>query len=99
MVRAWFSLTPRDYVLGLVKERATRPPEATWTTVDGLPGWVMEANGMVTTVVPRPDGAVAVFASTGSASEVEALAARALPRADDALRDPAQVAISPTLGT
>lgn len=99
LVRAWFSLTPRDYVLGLVKESATRPQEATWTTVDGLPEWVMEANGMATIVVPRPDGAVAVFAGTGSASEVEALAARALPRADDALLDPAQVAISPTPGT
>jgi hypothetical protein len=96
MVRAWFSLTPRDYVLGLVKESATRPPEATTTAVDGLPGWVTEANGMATIAAPHPDGAVVVFAGTGSASEVEALAAHALPRADDALRDPAQGAISPT---
>ena len=99
MVRAWFSPTPRDYVLGLVKESATRPPEATATTIDGLPGWVMEANGMATIVAARPDGEVVVFAGAASASEVEALAARALPRADDALRDPAQVAISPTPGT
>jgi hypothetical protein len=62
MVRAWFSLTPRDYVLGLVKESATRPPEATATTIDGLPGWVMEANGMATIVAARPDGEVVVFA-------------------------------------
>jgi hypothetical protein len=96
--RAWVSQTPRDYVVALVKENVTRPPEAATTTVDGLPGWVMEANGMATIAVPRPDGAVVVFAGTGSASEVGALAAHALPRADDVLRDPAPVAISPTLG-
>jgi hypothetical protein len=99
LVRAWFSLTPRDYVLGLAKESVTRPTEATTTTVVGLPGWEMEANGMATIVAARPDGAVVVFAGVGSAGEVWALAARALPRADDALRDPTQVAISPTPGT
>jgi hypothetical protein len=94
--RAWVSLTPRDYVLALVKENVTRPPEASPTTIDGLPGWVTQANGMATIVAPRSDGAVVVFAGTGSASQVEALAARALPRADDALRDPTQSAITPT---
>ena len=53
---------------------------------------------MATIVGPRPDGAVAVFAGTGSASAIEALATRALPRADDALRDPAQSAITSTPG-
>jgi hypothetical protein len=95
--RAWVSLTPRDYVLALVKENVTRPPEASATTVDGLPGWVTEANGMATIVTARPDGAV-VFAGTGSTSQVEALAARALPRVDDTLRAPTQSAITPTPG-
>jgi hypothetical protein len=98
VVRAWVALTPRDYVLGLVKESVTRPQEATTTTVGGLVGWVTEANGMATIVAPRPDGAVFFFAGAGSASEVEALAARALPRAEDALRDPSQVAITPSPG-
>jgi len=93
----WVSLTPRDYVLGLVKDRITRPQEATTTTVGGLPGWVTEANGMATIVAPRPDGAVFFFAGAGSASEVEALAARALPRAEEALGGPLPPAITPTL--
>jgi hypothetical protein len=88
MVRAWVALTPRDYVLGLVKDSVTRPQEATTTTVGGLPGWVTEANGMATLVAPRPDGTVFCFAGAGSPSEVEAIAAHALPRADAALRDP-----------
>jgi hypothetical protein len=96
--RAWFSLTPRDYVLGLLKESATRPPEATVTTVGGLPGWVMEANEMATVVAPRPDGSVVVVSGTGSASAIEALATHALPRADDALRDRDQSAITATPG-
>jgi hypothetical protein len=53
---------------------------------------------MATIVAARPDGEVVVFAGAASASEVEALAALAA-RADDALRDPAQVAISPAPGT
>jgi hypothetical protein len=78
--RAWVSLTPRDYVLALVKESVTRPPEATTTTIGGLTGLVTEGRGMVTVVAPRPDGAIVVFAGTGSASAIEALAARPAPR-------------------
>jgi hypothetical protein len=94
--RAWVSLTPRDYIVALVQENITRPQEASATTVVGLPGWVTEANGMATVVALRPDGRFFVFAGTGSARAIEALAARALPRADDALRAPTQSAITPT---
>ena len=94
-VRAWFSLTPRNYVLGLLKESAARTSEATPTTIGGLSGWVTEGRGMVTVVAPRPDGVIVLFAGTGSASTIEALAARALPRADDALRDPPPIGDHP----
>lgn len=85
--RTWIALTPRDYVLGLVADRGARPPDAIPTTVDGLPGWVTEANGMATVVTPRSYGAV-FFAGTGSAPEIEALAARVLPTAEEALGGP-----------
>jgi hypothetical protein len=91
----WVALTPRDYVLGLVRESVTRPQEALTTTVGGLAGWVTEANGMATIVAARADGAVFFFAGTGSASDVEALAARALPRAEEALGGPLPPAITP----
>ena len=93
--RAWVSLTPREYIVALVKENVTRPPEASATTVAGAPGWVTEANGIATVVALRPDWRFFVFAGTGSAGAIEALAARALPGADDALRDPT---ITPTPG-
>jgi hypothetical protein len=73
--RAWIALTPRDYVLGLVADSG------------GLPGWVTEANGMATVVTPRSYGAV-FFSGTGSAHEIEALAARVLPAAEEALGGP-----------
>jgi hypothetical protein len=86
--RNWVALTPRDYILGLVKESVIRPQDALTTTVDGLLGWVAEANGMATVVALRPHGVVFFFAGTGSASEIETLAARVLPKAEDALGGP-----------
>ncbi len=85
--RSWVALTPRDYVLGLVADSDVRPPDATPTTVGGLPGWVTEANGMATVVMPRSATAI-FFSGTGSASEIEALAARVLPNAEEALGGP-----------
>ena len=86
-VRGWMALARRDYVLGLVADSGARPPDAMSTTVGGLPGWVTEANGMATVVTPRSYGAV-FFAGTGSAYEIEALAARVLPTAEEALGGP-----------
>lgn len=94
--RSWVSLTSRDYVLGLVQGTVTRPPEAVATTLDGLQGWVTETNGMATVVAPRPDGVIFVSAGTGCASEIEAIAARALPRAEEALGGPLLPEITPT---
>ncbi len=94
--RMWVAVTPRDYVVGLVRDSVIPPPEAITTTVGRLQGWVTEGNGMATVVAPRPDGVVFFFAGTGSASEVEEIAARALPHAEEALGGPLSPATTPT---
>lgn len=86
-VAAWYtgSSTFRTFVFGHVADPAMRPTDATSVQVNGETGWITDENGMVIVTLPLADGSTAFFAGTGTASQVEDLAARAFPHMDDVL--------------
>jgi hypothetical protein len=83
-VVAWYSAS-RTFVLGHIADPASRPADATSVHVNGLAGWVTEENDIVIVTVSQVDGSTSFFAGTGSASQVEDLAARAFSHMDDVL--------------
>lgn len=83
-VAAWCS-SSRTFVFGHVADPATRPAAATSVQVNGQVGWMTEEHGIVIVTLPLADGSTAFFAGTGTAQQVEDLAATAFTHMDEVL--------------
>lgn len=76
-VLAWSSDT-RLYVAGHVADEAFPPAGALPVSIAGSAGWMTEDHGMVSVVLPGANGTTFFFAGSGSADEIQQLAALAL---------------------
>jgi hypothetical protein len=82
-VQVWESAT-QEFVTGRFQGLALRPPDAQPLTTES-PGWLTKEHGLVSVVLPQPDGWTFYFAGTASPQQVEDLARRTVAHADDLL--------------
>jgi hypothetical protein len=96
-VQVWESAT-REFIAGRFRSTALRPPNAQALTSEPA-GWVTEDHGLVSVVLPQPGDWTFFFAGTAAPAQVEDLARRALPHADDLLPWPSPLPANQPVST